>query len=57
MAYPSFLYRLRAEFDSFLRYAHHTAADEAPSTLEDLDAVAGHLCVFLVLLCASHVSC
>ena len=46
VAYPSFLHRLRAEFDAFLRYAHHTAADEAPSTLEDLDAVAGHLCAF-----------
>ena len=41
VAYPSFLYSLKAEFGSFLRYAHHTAAD-APSSLEDLDAVAGH---------------
>ena len=41
VAHPSFLYSLKAEFGSFLRYAHHTAAD-APSSLEDLDAVAGH---------------
>lgn len=46
VAYPSFLYRARFEFDGFLRYAHHTAADEAPASLEDMDTAAGHL-VFL----------
>jgi hypothetical protein len=45
-AYPSFLYRARFEFDGFLRYAHHTAADEAPASLEDLESVAGGLSCF-----------
>ena len=42
-AYPSCLYRLRTEFDAFLRCAHHNAADEAPSSIEELDAGAGKL--------------
>ena len=42
-AYPSCLYRLRTEFDAFLRCAHHNAADEAPSNIEELDAGAGKL--------------
>ena len=46
MAYPSFLHQLKVEFSAFLSYAHHTAAD-APSSLEELDAEAGHrMCLF-----------
>ena len=40
-AYPSFLFRVRFEFDGFLRYAHHIAAGEAPASLEDMDIAAG----------------
>ena len=59
VAYPSFLHQLKVEFGSFLSYAHHTAAD-APSSLEELDAEAGHrvcVCCLSALLCAPHVSC
>ena len=42
VASPSILHRMRVEFDGFLRHSHHTGADdEAPASLEDLDALAG----------------
>ena len=40
-ACPSILYRTRSEFDGFLRNAHHTAAGDAPASLEELDTMAG----------------
>ena len=51
-AYPSFLYRAKCEFDGFLRHTHHTAADEAPASLEDLESVAGGFTASVAAHCA-----